>query len=71
LVDQPRPGAPPKMEGKPEALVIALACSEAPEGHARWNVHLLARCMVELEVVATVSRQTTRRILKKTSAVYT
>ena len=43
LVDKPRPGAPPKMDGKQEAMVIALACSEAPEGHAHWNVGLLAR----------------------------
>jgi transposase len=66
LADLPRPGAPPKMDGKREAMVIALACSDAPEGHARWSVRLLARRAVELEVVETVSRETIRRVLKKT-----
>src|SRR5262249_24599871 len=50
LTDRPRPGAPPKMDGKQEAMVIALACTDAPQGHARWSVRLLARRAVELEV---------------------
>jgi transposase len=67
LADRPRPGAPPKMDGKQEAMAVALACSEAPDGRARWSVRLLARRLVELEVVETVSRETVRRLLKKTS----
>jgi transposase len=67
LNDRPRPGAPPKLDGKQEAVVIALACTEAPQGHARWSVRLLARRAVELEVVETVSRETIRRVMKKTS----
>jgi transposase len=67
LADKPRPGAPPKMDGKQEAMIIALACTDAPHGHARWSVRLLARRAVELEVVETVSRETIRRVLKKTS----
>ena len=67
LADRPRPGAPPKLDGKREAMVIALACTDAPEGRDRWSVRLLARRAVELEVVETVSRETIRRILKKTS----
>jgi transposase len=66
LTDRPRPGAPPKLDGKQEAMVIALACTDAPQGHARWSVRLLARRAVELEVVESVSRETVRRILKKT-----
>jgi transposase len=66
LTDRPRPGAPPKLGGKQEAMVIALACTDAPEGHTRWSVRLLARRAVELEVVETVSRETVRRVLKKT-----
>ena len=66
LADKPRPGAPPKMDGKQEAMVVALACSEVPDGQARWSVRLLARRAVELEVVETVSRETVRRVLKKT-----
>ena len=66
LNDRPRPGAPPKLDGKQEAMVVALACTEAPRGQARWSVRLLARRAVELEFVETVSRETIRRILKKT-----
>ena len=65
LVDRPRPGAPPKLDGKREAMVIALACTEAPRGRDRWSVRLLARRAVELEVVEAVSRETIRRALKK------
>jgi transposase len=68
LADKPRPGAPPKMDGKQEAMIVALACSEVPDGQARWSVRLLARRAVELEVVEAVSRETVRRVLKKTRA---
>ena len=67
LNDRPRPGAPPKLDGKQEAKVIALACTNAPQGRDRWSVRLLARRAVELEVVETVSRETVRRVLKKMS----
>jgi transposase len=56
-----------KLDGEQEARLIALACSEPPEGHARWSLRLLADKLVELEVVEEeVSYQTVRRILKKT-----
>jgi hypothetical protein len=45
--------------------LIALACSEPPEGQARWSLRLLAERMVELEVVDDLSYQTVRRTLKK------
>jgi transposase len=67
LTDRPRPGAPPKLDGKQEAMVIALACTDAPAGRDRWSVRLLARRAVELEVVEAVSRETIRRVLKKIS----
>jgi transposase len=67
LDDRPRPGAPPKLDGKQEAMVIALACTDAPQGRDRWSVRLLARRAVELEVIETVSRETVRRVLKKMS----
>src|SRR5262245_33769576 len=67
LTDRPRPGGPPKLAGKREAMVTALACTEAPEGRDRWSVRLLARRAVELEVVETASRETVRRVLKKLS----
>jgi DNA-binding transcriptional ArsR family regulator len=56
-----------KLDGKQEAHLIALACSEPPEGQARWSLRLLAERMVELEVVDDLSYQTVRRTLKKTN----
>jgi hypothetical protein len=56
-----------KLDGKQEARLVALACSEPPEGQARWSLRLLADRMVELEVVEEISYQTVRRTLKKTN----
>jgi hypothetical protein len=53
------------LDGKAEAHLIALACSDPPEGHAQWSVRLLADRMVVLEYVESVSRETVRRRLKK------
>src|SRR5215204_1979446 len=56
-----------KLEGEQEARLVALACSEPPEGQARWSLRLLADKLVELEIVEEeVSYQTVRRTLKKT-----
>jgi transposase len=66
LTDKARSGAPPQFDGKQEAMIVALACSDAPEGHAHWTARLLANRSIELEVVETVSESTVRRILKKT-----
>lgn len=66
LSDQPRPGGRPKLDGKQEAVLVALACSQAPEGRNRWTMQLLADRLVELEVVDTLSDETVRRTLKKT-----
>jgi transposase len=57
-----------KLDGKQEARLVALACSEPPKGQARWSLRLLADKMVELEIVEEdISYQTVRRTLKKTS----
>lgn len=56
-----------KLDGEQEARLVALACSEPPEGQARWSLRLLADKMVELEVVEGISHQTVRRTLKKTN----
>jgi transposase len=56
-----------KLDGEQEARLVALACSEPPEGQARWSLRLLADRMVELEVVEKISYQTVRRTLKKTN----
>jgi len=52
-------------DGEFEARLTALACSEAPEGHARWTVRLLAQKAVELKFAPSVSHMTAQRILKK------
>ena len=57
-----------KLDGHQEARLIALACSEPPEGgQARWSLRLLADKLVQLEVVDDVSYQSVRRTLKKTN----
>ena len=55
-----------KTDGDFEAHLIALSCGNAPEGHARWSLRLLADRMVELQYVDSISHETVRRILKKT-----
>jgi transposase len=56
-----------KLDGTFEARLIALACSPAPEGRARWTIRLLAEKAVELEYVDAVSAMSVQRILKKTN----
>jgi hypothetical protein len=55
-----------KLDGEQEAQLIALTCGEPPEGQKRWTLRLLARQLVALEVVATVSHETVRQVLKQT-----
>lgn len=62
---RPRPYAR-KLDGEQEARLIALACSEAPEGHTRWTLRMLAGKMVALEYVDSLSHETVRQVLKKT-----
>ena len=57
-----------KIDGEQEAHLVALSCSEPPEGHARWSMRLLADKLIELRIVAAVSDETVRRTLKKTRA---
>ena len=64
---QERPSRERRLDGAAEARLIALACSKPPEGRARWTLKLLADKLVELEVVESVSDETVRRVLKKTS----
>lgn len=66
LHDKPRPGGRPKLDGKQEAFLVALACSNAPSGRAHWTMQLLADRLVELGVVEAISDETVRRALKKT-----
>jgi transposase len=54
-----------KIEGDEEAHLIALCCSDPPEGHARWTMQLLADKMVELEYVDSISDETIRTVLNR------
>lgn len=62
-----KPSRPVVFDGAFEARLIALACSEAPEGRRRWTVRLLAEKAVELDLAPNVSPMTVQRILKKTN----
>lgn len=53
------------LDGAAEARLVQLACSEAPDGHDKWTLQMLADKLVELEVVETVSSETVRTTLKK------
>jgi transposase len=63
LSEEPRPGAERKLTGKEEALLVAIACSNAPAGRARWTLELLADEMVRLTAHESLSRETVRRRL--------
>jgi hypothetical protein len=58
-------------DGRAEARLIALACSEAPEGREHWSMRLLADKAVEVGIVESVSHETVRKTLKKTSSART
>jgi transposase len=58
-------------DGRAEAHLIALACSQAPEGRERWSMRLLADKAVELGIVGSVSHETVRKTLKKTNCALT
>ena len=65
LNEHARHGAKPKLSEKQEAHLIAVACSDAPEGHARWTLRLLAGKVVELGFADSIARETVRQTLKK------
>jgi len=56
-----------RFDGAFEARLIAMACSDVPEGHSRWTVRLLADKAVELNFAESVSHMTVQRVLKKTN----
>lgn len=67
LQDRPRPGRPVNISGEERAKITALACSKAPDGHARWTLRLLADKVVELGICEHLSHVHAGSILKKTS----
>ena len=68
LKDKPRPGRPTVISGLQRAKITALACSDPPEGYARWSLRLLAEQAVELAYVESISYGEIRLILKKTNS---
>ena len=67
LEDQPRSGRPIKITGDQRAKITALACSQPPEGYARWHLRLLADKAVELGYCEEISHTEVASILKKTN----
>ena len=61
------PPIEPVIDGKVEATLVAICCSPAPAGRARWTMQLLADELVSRKVVAHVCKETVRKALKKTS----
>jgi transposase len=59
------PPTPPKITGKTEAHIIALACGEVPKGFSKWTLRLLAEKSVELQYIDKISHMTVSRLLKK------
>ena len=57
-----------KADGEFEAHLIALSCSDPPEGFSRWSLRLLADKMVELNYIDSISHEAVRRVLKKTNS---
>lgn len=63
-----RPPTKPILDGEKEARLLQLACSEPPQGRARWTLRLLAEELIVLDVVESISAPTVMRTLKKTSS---
>jgi transposase len=70
LFRRPQPPRPEKrkLDGEAEAHLVALLCGEKPEGAERWSLRLVREKLVELEIVESVSHETVRQVLKKTSS---
>lgn len=67
IKDNPRSGQPRKYKQKQEAEIIALACSDPPEGRQRWTLELLASEAKKSTGIQTINRESIRLILKKTN----
>jgi putative transposase len=68
LYDAPRSGRPLVIDGAARAKITALACTPAPEGHARWKLDLLAEKAVELKYCEHISGTHVGTVLKKTNS---
>lgn len=68
LHGKPYPPGEPSLTDEQEAYLIALACSDPPEGRSRWTVELLTERMVTDKVIDSISREKVRLTLKKTNS---
>jgi transposase len=68
LEDRPHPGSEHKLDDGQEAYLVALACSDPPDGRKRWTLELLTKRLVEDGIVDDISTETVRLVLKKTSS---
>jgi transposase len=64
LYDKPRPGAVPRLDASQRQRVIAMVCSDPPEGRARWTVRLLTEEAIRRKLVSSVGRETIRVLLQ-------
>jgi transposase len=62
-----KPSQPKIVDGETEARIIALSCSKPPAGYSQWSLRLLAKNIVELQIVESISYETVRQTLKKTN----
>jgi transposase len=62
------PPVPPKVDGHLEAQIIALCCSDPPDGRAHWSIRLLTSELKARQIVTEISRETVRQTLKKTNS---
>ena len=67
IKDEPRPGQPIKYSETEQAEIIAMACSNAPDGRARWTLRLLEKTLKKQKGIGTINRETIRLMLKKTN----
>lgn len=67
IEDKPRSGRPEKVSGEVKAHIVATACTDAPQGRARWTLRLLADQVIQLELLDSLSKSTVGNILKKTN----
>ena len=67
LQEKQRSGQPVKYGSKQKAEIIATACSDPPEGRARWTLELLSDTLKDKEGLSSINRETIRLILKKTN----
>ena len=66
LQEQPRSGQPIKIDTRVESHISLIACSDPPEGSARWTLQMIADRLVALHVVESICPESVRKVLKKT-----